>query len=39
MYEAFAKAGIPPEAISIYPGGTAKGPELGSAVLETCERR
>jgi len=38
MYEAFAKAGIPREAISIYPGGTAKGPELGSAVLETCER-
>ena len=38
MYEAFAKAGIPREAISIYPGGTAKGPELGGAVLETCER-
>jgi acyl-CoA reductase-like NAD-dependent aldehyde dehydrogenase len=38
MYEAFAGAGIPREAFSIYPGGTAKGAELGGAVLETCER-
>ncbi|MBW3541503.1 MAG: aldehyde dehydrogenase family protein [Planctomycetes bacterium] len=38
MYEAFAQAGIPRAAFSIYPGGTAKGPELGSAVLESCER-
>lgn len=38
MFEAFAQAGIPREAISIYPGSTAKGPELGSAVLEACER-
>ena len=38
MYEAFAGAGIPREAFSIYPGGQAKGPELGGAVLEACER-
>lgn len=34
MYEAFAQAGVPREAISIYPGG----PEVGAAVLEACPR-
>lgn len=34
MAAAFTKAGIPPEAISIYPGG----PEVGAAVLATCDR-
>ncbi len=34
MTEAFAQAGIPREAISIYPGG----PEVGAAVLEGCRR-
>ncbi|MEX1229746.1 MAG: aldehyde dehydrogenase family protein [Planctomycetaceae bacterium] len=34
MYEAFAQAGVPREAISIYPGG----PEVGAAVLADCER-
>lgn len=34
MFEAFAQAGVPREAISIYPGG----PEVGAAVLECCER-
>ena len=38
MFEAFAGAGIPREAFSIYPGGQEKGPELGGAVLESCER-
>ncbi|REJ86252.1 MAG: aldehyde dehydrogenase family protein [Acidobacteria bacterium] len=34
MTEAFAAAGVPREAISIYPGG----PEAGAAVLQNCER-
>jgi acyl-CoA reductase-like NAD-dependent aldehyde dehydrogenase len=34
MAAAFAEAGIPREAISIYPGG----PEVGAAVLAHCER-
>ncbi len=34
MTEAFYQAGIPREAISIYPGG----PEAGAAVLAGCER-
>ena len=34
MAEAFFQAGIPREAISIYPGG----PEAGAAVLAGCER-
>lgn len=34
MYEAFAQAGVPREAISIYPGGH----DVGAAVLEKCER-
>src|SRR6188474_2506266 len=34
MAEAFFQAGIPREAISIYPGG----PEVGAAVIETCDR-
>src|SRR6185295_8165183 len=34
MTEAFAQAGVPREAISIYPGG----PEVGAAVLEGCKR-
>ena len=38
MYEAFAQAGVPREAFCIYPGGAAKGAELGGAVLESCER-
>lgn len=35
MYESFAKAGIPREAFSIYPGG---GADVGAAVLDCCER-
>jgi len=31
---AFAQAGIPPEAISVYPGG----PDVGAAVLAACNR-
>lgn len=38
MYEAFAQAGIPREAFCLYPGDASKGPELGAAVLECCER-
>jgi acyl-CoA reductase-like NAD-dependent aldehyde dehydrogenase len=34
MTAAFTQAGIPPEAISIYPGGG----EVGAAVLANCER-
>ena len=34
MTSAFVEAGIPPEAISIYPGG----PEAGAAVLECSDR-
>jgi acyl-CoA reductase-like NAD-dependent aldehyde dehydrogenase len=34
MCSAFVEAGIPSEAISIYPGG----PEAGAAVLTSCER-
>jgi acyl-CoA reductase-like NAD-dependent aldehyde dehydrogenase len=34
MFEAFIEAGIPREAICVYPGG----PEVGAAVLESCER-
>lgn len=34
MAEAFFQAGIPREAISIYPGG----PEVGAAVVEACDR-
>lgn len=34
MTAAFTEAGIPPEAISIYPGG----PDVGAAVLANCER-
>lgn len=34
MAEAFFQAGVPREAISIYPGG----PEIGAAVIETCDR-
>jgi acyl-CoA reductase-like NAD-dependent aldehyde dehydrogenase len=34
MHEAFAQAGVPREAISIYPGEA----ECGAAVLETCAR-
>jgi len=34
MAEAFFQAGIPREAISVYPGG----PDIGAAVLEHCER-
>ncbi|MCY2966522.1 MAG: aldehyde dehydrogenase family protein, partial [Planctomycetota bacterium] len=34
MAEAFFQAGIPREAISIYPGG----PEVGAAVIESCDR-
>ncbi len=34
IYEAFAQAGIPREAISIYPGGS----DCGPAVLESCPR-
>ncbi len=38
MYEAFAQAGIPREAFCLYPGSQEKGPELGAAVLESCNR-
>jgi acyl-CoA reductase-like NAD-dependent aldehyde dehydrogenase len=34
MASAFVEAGIPPEAISIYPGG----PDAGAAVLSACDR-
>lgn len=34
MAEAFCQAGVPREAISIYPGG----PEVGASVLAGCER-
>jgi acyl-CoA reductase-like NAD-dependent aldehyde dehydrogenase len=34
MFAAFTGAGIPPEAISIYPGGA----DVGAAVLDGCER-
>ena len=34
MAEAFFQAGIPREAISIYPGGG----DVGAAVLDSCER-
>ncbi len=34
MAAAFAQAGIPAEAISIYPGG----PDVGAAVLNACQR-
>lgn len=34
MFAAFTQAGIPAEAISIYPGG----PEVGAAVLSACDR-
>jgi acyl-CoA reductase-like NAD-dependent aldehyde dehydrogenase len=34
MASAFTQAGIPPEAISIYPGG----PDVGAAVLGGCDR-
>jgi acyl-CoA reductase-like NAD-dependent aldehyde dehydrogenase len=34
MAAAFTQAGIPPEAISIYPGG----PEAGAAVISACPR-
>jgi len=34
MTAAFTQAGIPPEAISIYPGG----PDVGAAVLAHCDR-
>jgi len=34
MFEAFAQAGIPREAMSIYPGGG----DIGAAVLEACGR-
>ncbi len=34
MAAAFSQAGIPPEAISIYPGGG----DVGAAVLASCER-
>ena len=34
MFSAFTQAGVPPEAISIYPGG----PEVGAAVLNACNR-
>ena len=34
MFAAFVEAGIPREAISIYPGGG----DVGAAVLEACER-
>src|SRR5436190_1871634 len=34
MAEAFFAAGVPREAISIYPGG----PEAGAAVIETCDK-
>jgi acyl-CoA reductase-like NAD-dependent aldehyde dehydrogenase len=34
MAAAFAQAGVPPEAISIYPGGA----DVGAAVLDACER-
>jgi acyl-CoA reductase-like NAD-dependent aldehyde dehydrogenase len=34
MAEAFFQAGVPREAISIYPGGA----EVGAAVIETCDR-
>src|SRR6202166_1608938 len=34
MAEAFFQAGIPREAISVYPGG----PDVGAAVLESCGR-
>ncbi len=34
MAAAFVEAGIPPEAISIYPGG----PDVGAAVLAQCQR-
>ena len=34
MAEAFFQAGIPREAISVYPGGG----DVGAAVLDSCER-
>jgi acyl-CoA reductase-like NAD-dependent aldehyde dehydrogenase len=34
MAEAFFQAGVPREAISIYPGG----PEAGAAVIESCDK-
>ena len=34
MAEAFFQAGVPREAISVYPGG----PEVGAAVIASCER-
>ena len=34
MYEAFAQAGVPREAFSVYPGEA----ECGAAVLEACDR-
>ncbi len=34
MFEAFAKAGVPREAFSIYPGGH----DVGPAVMDGCER-
>lgn len=34
MFAAYKEAGIPPEVISLYPGG----PEAGAAVLASCER-
>ena len=34
MAEAFFKAGVPREAISIYPGG----PEMGAEVVRSCNR-
>jgi acyl-CoA reductase-like NAD-dependent aldehyde dehydrogenase len=34
MFAAYSAAGIPPEVISLYPGG----PEAGAAVLAACER-
>jgi acyl-CoA reductase-like NAD-dependent aldehyde dehydrogenase len=34
MFEAFVEAGIPREAMCVYPGG----PDVGAAVLDACER-
>jgi len=34
MFAAYSAAGIPPEVVSLYPGG----PEAGAAVLAACER-
>jgi len=34
MFAAYSEAGIPPEVVSLYPGG----PEAGAAVLAACDR-